>query len=81
MINISKPAINDINIITNRALACTDALLSQELMSAIPFFTQIYQDYDRLMTSSTGYAIPRSLALGNLNADFMKSIYTKQLVG
>lgn len=81
MININKPTINDISIITNCASACTDDLLAQELIDAIPYFTQIYQDYDRLMTASTGYTIPRSLANGNLNADFMKNLYTKQLVG
>lgn len=81
MINISKPTINDINILRNCASACDDPLLTHELMSAIPYFTQIYHDYDRLMTASTGYTIPRSLAHGNLNADFMKKLYTKQLVG
>lgn len=80
MISINKPQINDINILIKCAAACNDALLSQELINAIPYFTQLYHDYDRLMSTSMGYTLMRSGANGNLNDEFMKKLYTGELV-
>lgn len=81
MISIKKPILNDIDILKKCAGAYPDIVSIEELTSTIPYFEQIYRDYDQLMTQSKGYTIHRSQKKGNLDNEFMKKLYNEQLVG
>ena len=74
MISINKPILDDIDILTRCAEAYPDIVAAKELTRVLPYFVEIYHNYDQLMTTSKGYTINRSLANGNLNDEFMKKL-------